>query len=140
VYHAERCLKSAWRQQQRAPQAIALERLKAKLVVLAEERQLAEVAELRGDAVKAEWGQQVRPACAATRSSNRKAHVQMLAACMCGRTSGAAKGGCVPHVLGPRRARACRRAHTAHRLLRCSMASAAAAHAQGWIYVYVCGR
>lgn len=42
-------------------QAIALERLKAKLVVLAEERQLAEVAELRGDAVKAEWGQQVNP-------------------------------------------------------------------------------
>ena len=42
-------------------QAIALERLKAKLVVLAEERQLAEVAELRGDAVKAEWGQQVKP-------------------------------------------------------------------------------
>ena len=41
-------------------QAIALERLKAKLVVLAEERQLAAVAELRGDAVKAEWGQQVR--------------------------------------------------------------------------------
>ena len=35
-------------------QAIALERLKAKLVVLAEERQLAEVAELRGDAVKAD--------------------------------------------------------------------------------------
>ena len=38
---------------------IALARLKAKLVVLAEERQLAAVAELRGDAVKAEWGQQV---------------------------------------------------------------------------------
>ena len=42
-------------------QAIALGRLKAKLVVLAEERQLAEVAELRGDAIKAEWGQQVSP-------------------------------------------------------------------------------
>jgi len=40
-------------------QVIALGRLKAKLVVLAEERQLAAVAELRGDAVKAEWGQQV---------------------------------------------------------------------------------
>ncbi len=116
----------------RAPQAIALERLKAKLVVLAEERQLAEVAELRGDAVKAEWGQQVRPACPAPQrqSSNRKAHVQMLAACMCGHTPGEAKDSCVPHVLGPRRAHAWRRAHMAHRLLRCSMASAAAAHAQ----------
>ena len=40
-------------------QVIAMARLKAKLVVLAEERQLAAVAELRGDAVKAEWGQQV---------------------------------------------------------------------------------
>ncbi len=67
----------------RAPQAIALERLKAKLVVLAEERQLAEVAELRGDAVKAEWGQQARPARPAslTRASDRRqacAHVGSL--------------------------------------------------------------
>lgn len=44
-------------------QVIALARLKAKLVVLAEERQLAAVAELRGDAVKAEWGQQVGGPC-----------------------------------------------------------------------------
>ena len=162
----------------RAPLAIVLERLQAKLVVLAcgvSRRALLEVrvataaARAAGHRAGAAEGQAGRagggaaagrggraarrrrqggvgPAGAprlpraATRSSNRKAHVQMLAACMCGRTSGAAKGGCVPHVLGPRRARACRRAHTAHRLLRCSMASAAAAHAQGWIYVYVCGR
>ena len=32
----------------------------AKLVVVAQEQQLAEVAEIRGDMVKAEWGQQIR--------------------------------------------------------------------------------
>lgn len=38
----------------------ALEILKAKLLVIAQEQQAAEVAEIRGDQVKAEWGQQVR--------------------------------------------------------------------------------
>ena len=34
--------------------------LQARLVVVAQEQQLAEVAEIRGDMVKAEWGQQIR--------------------------------------------------------------------------------
>lgn len=38
----------------------AMIRLKAKLVAVAEERRAADVAELRGDVVKAEWGQQIR--------------------------------------------------------------------------------
>ncbi|PSC68151.1 protease Do-like 9 [Micractinium conductrix] len=38
----------------------ALEMLKAKLLVVAQEQQLAEVAQIRGDLVKAEWGQQIR--------------------------------------------------------------------------------
>lgn len=40
--------------------AKALALLKARLQVVAQERQVAEVAEIRGDIVKAEWGQQVR--------------------------------------------------------------------------------
>eukprot|EP00887_Chlorella_sp_A99_P003255 scaffold9.g3255.t1 len=40
--------------------ARALEMLKARLLVVAQEQQLAEVAEIRGDLVKAEWGQQIR--------------------------------------------------------------------------------
>ncbi|CAE6200763.1 unnamed protein product [Arabidopsis arenosa] len=38
----------------------ALIRLKAKLLVIAEEQRATEIKEIRGDAVKAEWGQQIR--------------------------------------------------------------------------------
>ena len=38
----------------------ALELLKAKLVAIQLEQQAKEVAEIRGDMVKAEWGQQIR--------------------------------------------------------------------------------
>ena len=38
----------------------ALELLKAKLVVIQQEQQAKEIAEIRGNAVKAEWGQQIR--------------------------------------------------------------------------------
>jgi hypothetical protein len=44
---------------QQANRAIALARLRAKLLVVLEEQRAAELAELRGDLVKAEWGQQV---------------------------------------------------------------------------------
>ncbi|EEH56595.1 uncharacterized protein MICPUCDRAFT_45595 [Micromonas pusilla CCMP1545] len=40
--------------------AKAIARLKAKLAAVAEERRLADVAAVRGDVVKAEWGQQIR--------------------------------------------------------------------------------
>ena len=40
--------------------ARALTLLKAKLLVIAQEQRLAEVREIRGDMVKAEWGQQIR--------------------------------------------------------------------------------
>lgn len=46
--------------------AIALDLLKSKLLVLAEEQQASTVAEIRGEAVKAEWGQQVGAAGALT--------------------------------------------------------------------------
>ena len=38
----------------------ALEILKAKLLVIAEEQRAADIASIRGDIVKAEWGQQIR--------------------------------------------------------------------------------
>ena len=38
----------------------ALERLKAKLLVIALEQQAKEIADIRGDIVRAEWGQQIR--------------------------------------------------------------------------------
>ncbi|KAI8539431.1 hypothetical protein RHMOL_Rhmol09G0182800 [Rhododendron molle] len=38
----------------------ALSRLKAKLLVIAEEQRAKEIKQIRGDAVKAEWGQQIR--------------------------------------------------------------------------------
>ena len=41
-------------------QARALELLKAKLLVVQQEQQAQEIAEIRGDMVKAEWGQQIR--------------------------------------------------------------------------------
>eukprot|EP00899_Mesostigma_viride_P008791 jgi/Mesvir1/17913/Mv12977-RA.1 len=39
---------------------IALQRLKARLLAVAQEQRAAEVAQIRGDVVKAEWGQQIR--------------------------------------------------------------------------------
>ena len=47
------------RTQQMNRQAAML-RIKAKLTALAEEARVADIAELRGDVVKAEWGQQIR--------------------------------------------------------------------------------
>ena len=44
---------------QQANRAIALARLRAKLLAVMEDQRAAELAELRGDLVKAEWGQQV---------------------------------------------------------------------------------
>ncbi|XP_042516728.1 peptide chain release factor PrfB1, chloroplastic [Macadamia integrifolia] len=38
----------------------ALSRLKAKLLVVSEEQRASEIKQIRGDAVKAEWGQQIR--------------------------------------------------------------------------------
>ncbi|KAI3470364.1 hypothetical protein Pfo_027027 [Paulownia fortunei] len=38
----------------------ALSRLKAKLLVIAEEQRASEIKQIKGDAVKAEWGQQIR--------------------------------------------------------------------------------
>lgn len=38
----------------------AMERLTAKLLVVLEEQQAAALADIRGDIVKAEWGQQIR--------------------------------------------------------------------------------
>ncbi|GMH33933.1 hypothetical protein BSKO_01767 [Bryopsis sp. KO-2023] len=40
--------------------ALALERLKGKLMVIAQQQEADEIAEIRGDLVKAEWGQQIR--------------------------------------------------------------------------------
>lgn len=40
--------------------AIALERIKAKLLVIAQQQEANKIAEIRGDQVKAEWGQQIR--------------------------------------------------------------------------------
>lgn len=37
-----------------------MSRLKAKLLVVAEEQRASEINQIRGDAVKAEWGQQIR--------------------------------------------------------------------------------
>lgn len=45
---------------QQANRAIALQRLTAKLLVVLEEQQAARLADIRGDVVKAEWGQQIR--------------------------------------------------------------------------------
>jgi peptide chain release factor 2 len=45
---------------QQQNRSIALDRLRAKLLVVLEEQQAAAVADIRGDVVKAEWGQQIR--------------------------------------------------------------------------------
>ena len=54
---AVRCSEERSQAQNKA-KAMAI--LKAKLLVLAEEQRAAEVAQIRGEAVKAEWGQQIR--------------------------------------------------------------------------------
>lgn len=45
---------------QSANKTRGLARLKAKLLVIAEEQRATEIKEIRGDVVKAEWGQQIR--------------------------------------------------------------------------------
>lgn len=37
-----------------------MDRLKAKLLVIAQEQQAKEIADIKGDLVRAEWGQQIR--------------------------------------------------------------------------------
>lgn len=46
--------------QQLQNKAIAMDLLRAKLLVVMEEQQARQLAEIRGDVVKAEWGQQIR--------------------------------------------------------------------------------
>ena len=41
-------------------QTLALDLVKAKLLAVLHEQQLRDIAEIRGDLVKAEWGQQIR--------------------------------------------------------------------------------
>ena len=41
-------------------QALALDMIKARLLAVVHERQLKDIADIRGDMVKAEWGQQIR--------------------------------------------------------------------------------
>lgn len=41
-------------------QSKALELLKGRLLVIAQEQQLQEIKDIKGDAVKADWGQQIR--------------------------------------------------------------------------------
>lgn len=45
---------------QQLNRATAMERLVAKLLVVLEEQEAAALADIRGDVVKAEWGQQIR--------------------------------------------------------------------------------
>jgi len=54
---AVKCTEHRMQQQNRAT---AMERLTAKLLVVLEEQQAAALADIRGDVVKAEWGQQIR--------------------------------------------------------------------------------
>ena len=54
---AVKCTEHRTQQQNRAT---AMERLVAKLLVVLEEQQAAALADIRGDIVKAEWGQQIR--------------------------------------------------------------------------------
>ena len=41
-------------------QSRAIDLLKSRLLVIAQEQQLKDIADIKGDAVKAEWGQQIR--------------------------------------------------------------------------------
>ena len=41
-------------------QSKALELLKSRLLVIAQQQQLKDIADIKGEAVKAEWGQQIR--------------------------------------------------------------------------------
>lgn len=54
---AVKCTEHRTQQQNRST---AMERLTAKLLVVLEEQQAAALADIRGDIVKAEWGQQIR--------------------------------------------------------------------------------
>lgn len=54
---AVKCTEHRTQQQNRTT---AMERLTAKLLVVLEEQQAAALADIRGDIVKAEWGQQIR--------------------------------------------------------------------------------
>lgn len=54
---AVKCTEQRTQQQNRT---IAMERLTAKLLVVLEEQQAAALADIRGDIVKAQWGQQIR--------------------------------------------------------------------------------
>jgi hypothetical protein len=54
---AVKCTEHRTQQQNRVT---ALERLRAKLLVVLEEQQAAALADIRGEVVKAEWGQQIR--------------------------------------------------------------------------------
>lgn len=54
---AVKCTEHRTQQQNRAT---AMERLTAKLLVVLEEQEAAALADIRGDLVKAEWGQQIR--------------------------------------------------------------------------------
>ncbi len=53
-------VKCAQERTQDKNRSLAMAALKAKLVVVLEEQRAARVAEIRGDLVKAEWGQQIR--------------------------------------------------------------------------------
>lgn len=91
---------------QQQNRATALERLTAKLLVVLEEQQAAQLADIRGDAVK------VRP--------------QQAAPCCCGRSAHACCGSSVLIPIAARRAdkRACRRTTHAMRLLAGGMGAA----------------
>lgn len=58
MYNGMEC--NAEERSQLANRIKALSRLKAKLLVIAEEQRASEIKQIRGDAVKAEWGQQIR--------------------------------------------------------------------------------
>lgn len=60
VWHNTVCCLAAEERSQAMNKAKAMAYLKAKLVAIAEEQRAAEIREIRGDIVKAEWGQQIR--------------------------------------------------------------------------------
>lgn len=62
-YKIDRQFVILWNAEERtqlANKTKGLSRLKAKLLVIAEEQRAKEIKQIRGDAVKAEWGQQIR--------------------------------------------------------------------------------
>lgn len=54
---AVRCTKH---RTQLANKKLAMEMLKSKLLIIAQEQEAKEIADIRGDRVRAEWGQQIR--------------------------------------------------------------------------------